>query len=121
MSITLDPVVAEHVIVPLGDRILVETQGAVDEQKVGMLIIPKSAEDAKVWGTVVGVGPDFQVRDDQEQSGEEPWIVKLGDRVLYARYGGNDIELPDGRKLLFLREDDVIAKIGPRKSEVADG
>lgn len=121
MSITLDPVVAEHVIVPLGDRILVETQGAVDEQKVGSLIIPKTAEDGKVWGTVVGVGPDFQVSDSVAQSGDEPWIVKLGDRVLYARYGGNDLELPDGRKLLFLREDDVIAKIGPKKSEVADG
>lgn len=120
MSITLDPVVAEHVIVPLGDRILVETQGAVDEQKVGSLFIPKTAEDAKVWGTVVGVGPDFQ-GDSLAPAGDEPWIVKLGDRVLYARYGGNDIELPDGRKLLFLREEDVIAKIGPKKSEVADG
>ena len=116
MSYTLDPIVAEHVIVPLGDRILVEVEPPADE-KVGSLYVPDTAKDAKLWGTVRGVGPDFQVTDKYEIVGDEPWIVQLGDRVLYARYGGHDVELPGGRKLIFLREDDVVAKVGGKVSD----
>lgn len=112
MSYTLDPVIAEHVIVPLGDRVLVEVESTKDEQKVGSLFIPETAKDQKYWGTVKGVGPQFQVDGDTLLTGEEDWLVKIGDRVLYARYGGNDVELPDGRKFLLLREDDVLAKMG---------
>lgn len=113
MSYTLDSVVAEHEIVPLGDRILVETD-TKKEEKVGHLFVPRTAEDEKLWGTVRAVGPDFQVREDRVQSGEEPWMVRVGDRVMYTRYGGHDIELPGGAKLLFLREEDVVAKIGDK-------
>ena len=118
MSYTLDPTIAEHVVVPLGDRVLVLVD-AVREQKVGSLFVPETAKDKKYWGTVQAVGPEFQVRDDALVAGDEPWIVRQGDRVLYARYGGYDVELPDGRQLLLLREEDVLAKLGEARDVAA--
>lgn len=114
MSYTLDPVIAEHEIVPLGDRILVETDPPKQNERVGSLYVPDQAQDEKIWGTVRALGPDFQVSEERAQDGTEPWIVRPQDRVLFARYGGHDIELPGGGKLVILREEDVVAKLGPK-------
>ena len=111
MSYTLDATIATHEIHPLGDRVLVLVE-AEREVRVGSLIVPETAKDKKYWGTVMAVGPDVQVRDGALISGDEPWILRKGDKVLYARYGGHDIQLQDGRQYLLLREDDVLAKLG---------
>lgn len=118
MSFTIDPILAEHIVVPLMDRVLVEVEEQ-SEQKFGSLIVPGTAQDKPIWGTVRGVGPDAQVRDGDLVQGDEPWILKIGDRVLYARYGGHDIELQGGRKFLLLAESDVLAKLV--KPEAAHG
>lgn len=112
MTYTLDAAVTAAELIPLGDRILVETQPPEQELKVGSLYVPQQAQDAPLWGTVKAIGPDFQVSAEVAIAGDERWIVRVGDRVLHARYGGHEVKLPNGAMYLFLRPEDCIAKIG---------
>jgi chaperonin GroES len=90
-------------IKPLADRIVVEP---VEQEEVtaGGIILPETAKEKPQQGKVVAAGPgrtdDKGKRVDME--------VKVGDKVLYAKYSGTEIKL-DGKKLLILRESDILA------------
>jgi chaperonin GroES len=90
---------------PLGDRILVKRVESESKTKGG-IIIPDTAKEKPAEGLVVAVGPGA-IADDGSR--REP-VLKTGDRVLFAKYGGTEVKL-DGEDHLIMREADVLAVI----------
>ena len=89
---------------PLGDRVVVEPIEQ-EEKTASGIILPETAKEKPQEGKVLAVGPG---RKDEE--GERiPMDVKEGDRVLYAKYAGTEVKLTDDRKVLVLKESDVLA------------
>ena len=84
-------------IQPLADRVLVLPAPA--EEKVGGIIIPDTAKEKPLNGTIVAVG---------EGTKDEKMILKEGDNVLYGKYAGTELEY-DGKKYLMMRQSDVLA------------
>jgi chaperonin GroES len=91
---------------PLDDRIVVEPMEAEEKTKGG-IVLPDTAKEKPQKGTVIAVGPG-RVADDGKRI---PPTVKKGDKVIYAKYGGSEIDV-DGKEYMILRESDVLAKIG---------
>ncbi len=91
---------------PLDDRIVVEPMEAEEKTKGG-IVIPDSAKEKPVKGKVIAIGPG-RVADDGKRIAPS---VKKGDTVVYAKYGGMEIEI-DGKEYMILRESDILAKIG---------
>ena len=91
---------------PLGDRLVVEAIEQEDATASGILI-PESAKEKPQQGNVLAAGPG-RLDDDGKRIAME---VKVGDRVLYARYAGTEIKLEDNKKVLILRESDVLALV----------
>lgn len=87
---------------PLNERILVKRMEE-DEKTEGGIIIPESAKETPVEGHVIAVGPGK--RDDSGKI--VPIDVKVGDRIIFSKYGGTEVNL-DGVEHLLLREDDVL-------------
>ena len=87
-------------ITPLADRVLVEPAAAETKTASG-LIIPDTAKEKPQKGTVVAVGNGKK---------DEPLIVKVGDTVLYGKYGGTELKL-EGTDYLMMRESDILAII----------
>ena len=85
-------------IKPLADRVLVLPAPA-EEKTVGGIIIPDSAKEKPLKGTVVAVGNGTK---------DEEMVVKPNDMVLYGMYAGTEIEL-DGEKYLIMRQSDILA------------
>lgn len=88
---------------PLGDRMLVKPIEREEMTKSG-IVLPDTAKEKPMEGTVLAVGPG-RVLDDGRK---EPMEVKVGDKVLYAKYAGTEVKL-DGEDHLILRESDVLA------------
>jgi chaperonin GroES len=90
---------------PLADRLVVEPNEQ-EEVTAGGIILPETAKEKPQQGKVIAAGPgrtdDKGKRVDME--------VKLGDRVLYAKYSGTEIKL-EGKKVLILRESDILAVV----------
>lgn len=90
---------------PLADRVLIEVD--VEETKTaGGILLPDTAQKKSQKGTVVAVGSG-KVLDNGERL---PFEVAVGDRVLFAKYSGVDIE-EGGKKFLLLSERDVLGKL----------
>jgi chaperonin GroES len=87
---------------PLHDRIIVKRLES-EERTAGGIIIPDSAKEKPVQGKVMAVGDGK--KDDK--GNRLPIDVKVGDRVLFSRYGGTDIKVGD-EELLIMREDDIL-------------
>lgn len=81
---------------PLADRVLVEAAPAEQKTASG-IIIPDTAKEKPLRGTVVAVGPGKK---------DEPMSVKTGDSVLYGQYSGTEIKI-DGTTYLIMRESDI--------------
>ena len=90
---------------PLGGRVIVEPIEQ-DETTAGGIILPETAKEKPQEGKILAAGPG-----DRDEAGERiPMEVKVGDKVLYAKYSGTEVKV-DGKKLLILRESDILAKI----------
>lgn len=87
-------------IQPLSDRVLIEPTAA-EEVTASGIIIPDSAKEKPLRGTVLAVGQGTK---------DEPMILKAGDQVLFGKYAGSEFEL-DGKKYLMMRQNDVLAKL----------
>lgn len=88
---------------PLGNRVVVEP---IEQEEVTAsgLVLPETAKEKPQKGTVISVGPG-----DRDEDGKRiPMDVKVGDVVLFAKYGGTEIKI-DSKKLLILRESDLLA------------
>ncbi|MBU0681225.1 MAG: co-chaperone GroES [Proteobacteria bacterium] len=90
---------------PLNDRILVKRL-ASEEKTAGGIIIPDSAKEKPAEGKIVAIGPG-KLNDKGERVAMD---VKVGDNVLFSKYGGTDIKL-DGENYLIMREDDILGVV----------
>ena len=88
---------------PLHNRIIVQRITG-EEKTAGGIIIPDSAKEKPTEGKVIAAGPGK--RDDKGKM--IAMDVKKGDRVLFSKYGGNEVTL-DGEETLIISEDDVLA------------
>lgn len=87
-------------IKPLADRVVIEPAQA-EEKTAGGIIIPDTAKEKPQKGTVVAVGQGKK---------DEPMTVKEGDKVLYGKYAGTELNV-DGKDYLIMRESDIYAII----------
>lgn len=90
---------------PLSDRILVQ-RVEEDEKTKGGIIIPDTAKEKPAEGKIVAVGNGRMGEDGKLL----PMDVKVGDRILFSKYGGTDVKI-DGEDYLILRQDDVLGVI----------
>ena len=91
---------------PLEDRIVVRA-GEPEETTVSGLVIPDTAKEKPQQGEVLAVGPGRRA----ENTGEiVPLDIKVGDTVVYSKYGGTEITV-DGEDLLILTGRDVLATV----------
>lgn len=88
---------------PLGDRVVIEPSEG-EEVTTGGILLPETAKEKPQQGTVLAVGNGR--RDENGKLVEMD--VKVNDKVLYAKYAGTEIKV-DGKKLLILKESDVLA------------
>ncbi len=88
---------------PLGDRLVVEPREQEQTTPSG-LVLPETAKEKPQEGEVIAIGPGR--RDDD--GNRIKMDVEIGDIVLYAKYGGTEVKI-DGKKLLILKESDVLA------------
>jgi chaperonin GroES len=88
---------------PLGSRVIVEPIEE-DERTASGIVLPETAKEKPQRGTVLAVGPG-----DRDDDGKRIAMdVKVGDTVLYAKYGGTEVKI-DSKKMLILRESDILA------------
>lgn len=93
-------------IKPLGDRVVIKPLEAEAKSKGGILL-PDTAKEKPQEGKVVAVGKG-KVLENGSVSAPE---VKVGDKVLYGKYSGNEITTKEGEELLIMREEDILAII----------
>ncbi|HLG20836.1 MAG TPA: co-chaperone GroES [Bdellovibrionota bacterium] len=89
-------------IKPLHDRVLIK-RITEEEKTKGGIIIPDTAKEKPMEGKVVAVGQGKRLKDGKIQ----PMAVKKGDRVLFAKYAGNEIKI-NGEEHLILGEDEIL-------------
>jgi len=91
-------------IFPLADRVAIKPIEETDTMKGG-LYIPDTAKEKPIQGEVIAVGPG------RREKGEViPLELKVGDRVVYGKYSGTQVEL-EGEEVILIKEADVIAKL----------
>ena len=93
---------------PLGDRVIVEAR---DEDEAtfagGQLVLPDTAKEKPQQGTVLAVGPEVEVEDDDGN------VVgpQVDDLVIFAKYAGTTFKTRDGEEMLILRVDDILGVV----------
>ncbi len=88
---------------PLGSRVVIEP---IEQEEItaGGIVLPETAKEKPQKGNVLAIGAG-----DRDDEGKRiPLDVSVGDVVLFAKYSGTEIKL-DGKKLLILRESDILA------------
>lgn len=83
---------------PIEDRVVVKIETATTEKTIGGIIIPDTAKEKPQIAEVIAVGTDEDLVN----------CIKVGDKVLYGKYSGTEVEL-DGEKLLILSKSDILA------------
>jgi chaperonin GroES len=96
----------EFKLQPLGDRVVVERETAETTTRGG-IVLPDTAKDKPARGKIVSVGNGRML----ESGSRAPFQVKVGDRVLFSSYAGEEFKVGD-RELLLMREEDILAVIG---------
>ncbi len=91
---------------PLGDRVVIKPSPKEEVTKSG-LVIPDTAKEKPQEGTILAVGPGKLDEDGKRL----PMDVKVGDKVLYAKYAGTEIKL-EGEEHLIVKESDILAIVG---------
>jgi chaperonin GroES len=87
---------------PLDDRVLVEP--LEEEEKVGSLVIPDTAKEKPMVGIIKAIGNDFDLE------GKKPLkeLLKVGDKVLFGKYAGQEFKI-GGKKHLVIKREDLLA------------
>ena len=94
---------------PLGDRVVVKPIEGEEVTKGG-IILPDTAKEKPQEGKIMAVGPGRLTEDGKRM----PMDVKVGDLVLYVKYGGTEVKI-DGEELMILSENDILAKKASKK------
>jgi len=90
---------------PLGGRVIVEPIEQ-DEKTASGIYLPETAKEKPQEGKVLAAGPG-----DRDEDGKRiPMDVTVGDKVLFAKYSGTEVKI-DGKKMLIMRESDILAVI----------
>jgi len=92
---------------PLADRVIVKPNDAAESKTPGGIIIPDTAKEKPQQGEIVAVGPG---RTD-ENGKIINMNVKVGDKVLYSKYGGTELKF-EGNEYLIMSESDILAIMG---------
>jgi chaperonin GroES len=92
-------------LVPLNDKIVIERLEA-DEKTAGGIILPDTAKEKPKQGKVVSLG-DGKLLEDGKRA---LFQVKVGDKVLFTSYAGNEVT-HEGKEFLIMTEDDVLAVV----------
>jgi chaperonin GroES len=91
---------------PLGDRVVVEREES-ESITAGGIVLPDTAKDKPTRGKIVSVGDGRLLKSGTRV----PLQVKVGDRVLFTSYAGEQFKLGD-RELLLMHEEDILAVLG---------
>lgn len=91
---------------PLADRVIVKKLEA-EEKTAGGIVLPDTAKEKPQQGEILAVGPGKL----DEKGNRQPMEVKIGDKVLFAKYSGTEVKI-DGTEYLILSERDILAVIG---------
>ena len=94
---------------PLGSRVVIEP---IEQEEItaGGIVLPETAKEKPQQGMVLAVG-----QGDRDEDGKRIAMdVAVGDKVLFAKYSGTEIKM-DGKKLLILRESDLLAIVENKK------
>jgi chaperonin GroES len=92
-------------VVPLNDKIVVKRLEA-EEKTSGGIVLPDTAKEKPRQGKILSVGDGKMLENGKRAS----FQVKEGDRVLFASYAGNEVNI-DGEELLIMSEDDILAVV----------
>jgi len=84
---------------PIDDRVAIEVKELM-EKNVGGIIIPDTAKEKPQMGEIVAVGTDKELQE----------VLKVGDKVLYGKYSGTEVDV-EGKKLMILSRSDILAII----------
>jgi len=84
---------------PLDDRVVIESKD-LEEKNVGGIIIPDTAKEKPQIGVIIAVGTEDELKK----------MVKVGDRILYAKYGGTEVDIED-KKYIIISRSDILAII----------
>lgn len=91
---------------PLGDRVIVEPIER-EEMTASGIVLPETAKEKPQEGSVIAVG-EGKKNDDGSRVTLD---VAVGDRVIYAKYAGTEFKLNGDKKVLILKESDILAKV----------
>lgn len=91
---------------PLDDRVVIEIKEELAEKNVGGIIIPDTAKEKPQIGEIIAVGPG-KMNDEGKII---PLSLKVGDKILYSKYGGTEIDIED-KKYLIISSSDILAII----------
>lgn len=92
-------------IVPLNDKILVERLEA-DDKTAGGIILPDTAKEKPRQGRILALGEGKQLDNGKRAE----FQVKVGDRILFTSYAGNEVNV-EGKEYLIMTEDDILAVV----------
>ncbi|HHL39044.1 MAG TPA: co-chaperone GroES [Deltaproteobacteria bacterium] len=87
---------------PLHDRVIVQ-RASEEEKTKGGIIIPDSAKETPMEGTIIAAGPGRKDEDGKLH----PLDVKAGDKVIFSKYAGSEIKI-EGEEYLIMREEDIL-------------
>jgi len=90
-------------LVPIGDRVVVKPEPEEQKTKSG-IVLPDTAKEKPSEGTVIAVGPGKVLENGQRVALE----VKVGDKVIYSKYGGTEVKI-DAEEYIILNERDILA------------
>ena len=91
---------------PLGDRVVVKPM-AREEMTASGIVLPDTAKEKPQEGEIIAAGPGRLNEDGDER---EPMDVKVGDKVLYAKYAGTEFKIGDD-ELLIVSQKDILAVV----------
>jgi chaperonin GroES len=98
---------AKLTIRPLEDRVVIQ-QIEAEEKTAGGIVLPDTAKDKPQKGKVVAVGDGRITKDGKRRELQ----VKVGDHVLFTSYAGEEFKVEGDKKVLLMREDDILAVVG---------
>ena len=89
-------------LVPLGDKVVIKQMEAEEKTKSG-IVLPSQSKEKPQMATVIAVG-----NGDAVDGKKIEMVVKAGDKVIYSKYSGTEVEC-DGEKLLVVKQGDILA------------
>ena len=91
---------------PLGDRVVVRREEA-EERTAGGIVLPDAAKNKPQRGTVLAVGAGRLLKDGKRRELQ----IKVGDRVIFTAWAGDEYKEREGHNILLMREEDILAVV----------